>query len=285
MQGWLSVHRQQAKGGAAGLAGRVARTVVVSDALALFTGNWQEEAKRCWSAGNDGLIPGWIADMVPPGREYDPLTRTYVTTDKTSQPKEPRPWQRRRTEVRVASKVTNDAHDQREEDVSKAMDFFGKAGESPCPAGGIVVDIGCGLGYVAQRLAESEAFDLVFALDVDWRQLEAARIAAEDAGIGPDQGLLLLRADGQELPFCDNSLDFAWWGMGLHKVQDAGTALRSVARVLRPGGLLLATTIASPLPGRRPEDLQRKALEAGYAEAVVEQPRASELVLRAKRGD
>ncbi|CAE8582690.1 unnamed protein product [Polarella glacialis] len=134
---------------------------------------------------------------------------------------------------------------------------------------------------MARALAQSKLFDAVFAFDVDWRMLEAARSEAEQAGLAPEDGLFLLRADVQFLPFAEDSMDYAWWGMGLHKVKDAGEALAAVGRALRPGGKLLATTIASIIPGKRAEDLAQKARDAGFSEVKVEQPRGSEIILQA----
>lgn len=237
---------------------------------------WQEEASRCWAPGEDGFAPGFIGDMVLPGTEYDPLTRTYFKTEKKPEPQDARPW------IRLGGGAAEvaDAGDQRAEDVAAALRFFGKEGEE-ASKGGVLADVGCGQGYMARRLLRSGLFDAALALDVDWRQLEAARAAAEEDRLSPEKGLFLLRADAQALPFRDGLIDFAWWGMGMHKVQDAGAALKSVADALRPGGRLLATTISSILPGRGPEDIARKASEAGFTEVSVEQPRESEIVLRA----
>lgn len=237
---------------------------------------WQEEAARCWAPGEDGIAAGFIGDMVPSGREYDPLTRTYANTDKKPEPQDARPWQR----FEGGAPDVAEAGDQRAEDFASAMRFFGKEGRE-ASAGGVVVDVGCGEGYMARRFTRSGRFDAVFAFDVDWRQLEAARTAAEEDRLSPEKGFFLLRADAQALPFRDGVVDFAWWGMGMHKVQDAGATLKAVAAALRPGGRLVATTIASILPGRKPEDVERKAHEAGFSEVTVEQPRDTEIVLRA----
>eukprot|EP00930_Biecheleria_cincta_P048419 TRINITY_DN33735_c0_g1_i1.p1 TRINITY_DN33735_c0_g1~~TRINITY_DN33735_c0_g1_i1.p1 ORF type:complete len:165 (-),score=42.50 TRINITY_DN33735_c0_g1_i1:35-463(-) len=139
------------------------------------------------------------------------------------------------------------------------------------------MDMGCGDGFMANKLALSGCFERVMAFDVDWYELELARKSAEKMGLGPDRGFYLFRADVQYLPFQEGSIDFAWWGMGLHMVQDAGVSLAAVHAALRPGGKLLATTIAA---GRKIEDLTALAEQAGFAEVRVEQPRPTLLVLR-----
>lgn len=247
----------------------------VGSASGLLADCWREEAERCWAPGEDGAAPGFLADMVPAGQEYDPLTRIYIKTDKKPEPQEPRPWRRLEGEAAAQAVVPGD---ERAEDFAEALRFFGREGAE---AGGAVLDVGCGEAYMARRMAQSGRFDSVFAFDVDWRQLEAARTAAEEDRLSPEKGLFLLRADAQELPFRDGLVDFAWWGMGMHKVKDAGAALKAVSAALRPGGRLMATTIPSSLPGRRPEDVESKAREAGFSEVTVLQPRPTEIVLQA----
>lgn len=264
----LVARRAQGPAGTPGSAG--------PDAASFFADEWRDEARRCWAADADGTVPGWMGDMTPVGREYDRLVRMYVETDKKPQPREVRPWR----VLEGAEAEAEDAQDQRQEDFQRAMRFFDKEGDG-AQAGGTVLDVGCGMGYMARRLAQSGLFDATLAFDVDWCQLEVARSDAERHGVGPGDGLFVLRADAQELPFREGCADFAWWGMGLHKVQDAGAALAAVAAALRPGGRLLATTIPSILPGGRAEDIERKAREAGFGDVRVEQPRDSEIVLEA----
>jgi len=245
-----------------------AATIVLND--------FCSEAERCWGKDADGVVPGFIADMVTPGTEYDQLSRMYVKADQKPQPPNPRPWQRPTGTEAGAAKQPEAPPDPREQDFDDAMAFFGDEG-----SGGALLDAGCGFGYHACRFAQSKRFDKVFAFDVDWKMLEVTRNAAEREGVGPDEGLLLLRADVQKLPFLDERVDYAWWGMGLHKVQDRGLALASVGRVLRPGGRLLATTIPSIMPGATAEDIEQMAKDAGFSEVEVTTPRDTQLVIRA----
>jgi len=244
----------------------------------LLEERWRGVAEENWAPGADGQSPGRLIDMTPPGVEYDVLTRTYMTTETKPVGNDPRPWQR--IEGEPLGPMPEDPQDLREEDWTKIVDFFQKDGDEPAP-GGTIVDVGCGTGFMASRLARSRLFDRVFAFDVDWRALEAARSVAEQANLSPEAGLFMLRGDVQEVPFQAGQIDFAWWGMGLHRVRDQQKALTSLATALRPGGRLLATTVASVAAGRTKEDIVEKALEAGFTEATVEQPRMSEFVLRA----
>ncbi len=102
-------------------------------------------------------------------------------------------------------------------------------------AGGIVADLACGPGFTGRRLAASGRFARVYG--VDWslpmlRQALAAR--------APD--MPLLRADVTRLPFARESLAGLHAGAALHVWPDPTSAIAEAARVLRPGGVLVAST-------------------------------------------
>lgn len=62
-----------------------------------------------------------------------------------------------------------------------------------------------------------------------------------------------LAADAERLPFDDNSFDCLTIGFGLRNVTDKAAALRSMHRVLRPGGQLLVLEFSTPVaPGLKP---------------------------------
>lgn len=62
-----------------------------------------------------------------------------------------------------------------------------------------------------------------------------------------------LVADAEKLPFEDNSFDCVTIGFGLRNVTDKDAALRSMHRVLRPGGQLLVLEFSTPVaPGLKP---------------------------------
>jgi len=94
-----------------------------------------------------------------------------------------------------------------------------------------VLEVGCGWGELAERVrAELEA-DVV-ALDISPRMVELARERGVDARVG----------DVQELPFPDGVFDCAVANWMLYHVPDLDRGLAELARVLRPGGRLVAAT-------------------------------------------
>jgi len=93
-----------------------------------------------------------------------------------------------------------------------------------------VLDYGCGHGMAAVVLARREARVTAFDLSEGYVS-EAVRRAAAN-GIHLD----LVQADGERLPFADESFDRVWGNAVLHHL-DIGVAGRELYRVLRPGGV------------------------------------------------
>jgi len=98
-------------------------------------------------------------------------------------------------------------------------------------AQGRVLEVGCGEGELAERLVRELGVELV-ALDQSERMVELARARGIDAHVG----------DVQELPFEDGSFDVAVAAWMLYHVPALERALAELARVLRPGGRLVAVT-------------------------------------------
>ncbi|RMF49218.1 MAG: class I SAM-dependent methyltransferase [Bacteroidetes bacterium] len=100
------------------------------------------------------------------------------------------------------------------------------------PAGAEGADIGCGSGrwarFVAPRVAR------LHCIDPSPAALEVAR-----QNLAPYPNVSLILGSAGELPFPDNSLDFAYSLGVLHHVPDTAGALREIARVLKPGAPFL----------------------------------------------
>ncbi|MGH2932905.1 MAG: class I SAM-dependent methyltransferase [Gaiellaceae bacterium] len=93
------------------------------------------------------------------------------------------------------------------------------------------LEVGCGPGELAERVG-SELGAEVVAVDTSARMVELARARGVDARVG----------DVQDLPFADASFDCAGAAWMLYHVPDVPRALGELARVLRPGGRLVAVT-------------------------------------------
>jgi SAM-dependent methyltransferase len=96
-----------------------------------------------------------------------------------------------------------------------------------------VLEVGGGPGELAERVARDLRADVVM-VDISERMVELARARGVDARVG----------DVQELPFADEAFDVAVAAWMLFHVPDLDRGLAELARVLRPGGRLVAVTNA-----------------------------------------
>jgi SAM-dependent methyltransferase len=94
-----------------------------------------------------------------------------------------------------------------------------------------VLEVGCGWGEFAARVQAELGASLV-AIDISPRMVELARERGVAARVG----------DVQALAFDDESFDCAVANHMLYHADDIDRALAELARVLRPGGRLVATT-------------------------------------------
>ena len=100
------------------------------------------------------------------------------------------------------------------------------------PAGKVVLDYGCGPGYLTNYLLDHGAVH-VTGIDISEGEIEQAREQAERDGVA-DRCTHLV-ADAHNLPFEDDSFDLIVGDSILHHL-DMEIALREIRRVLRPGG-------------------------------------------------
>jgi SAM-dependent methyltransferase len=94
-----------------------------------------------------------------------------------------------------------------------------------------LLEVGPGPGELSARVM-AELGAAVVALDVSERMVELARARGVDARVG----------DVQALPFPDASFDTVVAAWMLYHVPDLDQGLREIARVLSPGGRLVAVT-------------------------------------------
>ena len=97
-----------------------------------------------------------------------------------------------------------------------------------------VLDVGCGTGEMSERIVRDLGAQ-VTALDSSPRMVHLTRERGIDAQVG----------DVQALAFEDASFDCVVAGWVLYHVLDRPRAIAECARVLRPGGRLVAATLAS----------------------------------------
>ena len=111
--------------------------------------------------------------------------------------------------------------------------------------GQTVLDIAGGTGDLAARFSRLVGPEgKVILADINAAMLEVGRDRLIDKGAAGN--IEVVQADAQTLPFEDNSIDCITIAFGLRNVTDKDMALRSMLRVLRPGGRLLVLEFSKP---------------------------------------
>ena len=101
-----------------------------------------------------------------------------------------------------------------------------------------VLDVAGGTGDLTAKFARRVGRDgLAVLSDINASMLERGRRRLLDRGIGGN--VAFVQANAEALPFRDNRFDCISIAFGLRNVTDKHAALRSMYRVLRPGGRLL----------------------------------------------
>jgi demethylmenaquinone methyltransferase / 2-methoxy-6-polyprenyl-1,4-benzoquinol methylase len=114
------------------------------------------------------------------------------------------------------------------------------------------LDVAGGTGDLARGLLRQVGKQgRVVLSDINPSMLEAGRDRLLDAGHAGNVQCLV--ADAERLPFADDSFHCVTIGFGLRNVTDKAAALRSMYRVLKPGGQLLVLEFSTPVaPGLKP---------------------------------
>jgi demethylmenaquinone methyltransferase/2-methoxy-6-polyprenyl-1,4-benzoquinol methylase len=114
------------------------------------------------------------------------------------------------------------------------------------------LDVAGGTGDLARGMHRQVGDrGLVVLSDINGAMLAHGRDRTLDTGLV--QGIEYVQANAECLPFADNTFDCVTIGFGLRNVTDKPAALRSMQRVLKPGGQLLILEFSQPtIPALRP---------------------------------
>ena len=112
-------------------------------------------------------------------------------------------------------------------------------------SGQTVLDIAGGTGDLAAKFSKIVGADgKVILADINAAMLSVGRDRLID--MGALSNIDVVQADAQFLPFEDNSIDCITIAFGLRNVTDKAKALRSMHRVLKPGGRVLVLEFSKP---------------------------------------
>lgn len=133
--------------------------------------------------------------------------------------------------------------------------FLGPAGSL---RGAAVLEVGSGAAQCGRWLARHEGAQVVSS-DISGAQLRHAQALQAAHPVAPE--VRLVQADADALPFADASFDLAFSSHGgLAFIEDLGPVFADLARILRPGGRVVAS-LPHPMrwvlpDGAAPEDLR-----------------------------
>jgi ubiquinone/menaquinone biosynthesis C-methylase UbiE len=128
--------------------------------------------------------------------------------------------------------------------------LVGEAARAHTPAGGVLLDIGCGSALVADRITDCDLHYV--GVDFGGHHIESAAKRYRDQTDQPMR-TSFVRGDGEHLPLHDASVDVVVCTEVIEHLMRPELAVWEIARVLRPDGVLVMTTNnASELPLRFP---------------------------------
>jgi len=118
--------------------------------------------------------------------------------------------------------------------------------------GQAALDVACGTcdWTIALARAVGESGRVV-GLDFSQNMLDVGRYKVEKAGLG--HVVELVNGDAMQLPYEDNTFDYATIGFALRNVPDIQTVLNEMRRVVKPGGKVVSLEVSKPpfLPYRK----------------------------------
>ncbi|MFF2908103.1 demethylmenaquinone methyltransferase [Paenibacillus sp. NPDC057934] len=111
--------------------------------------------------------------------------------------------------------------------------------------GDTAVDLCCGTCDWSIALAEKSETGSVMGLDFSAGMLAVGQRKVEERGL--QDRISLVEGNAMELPFGDNSFDYATIGFGLRNVPDPVQVLKEMQRVVKPGGMVVCLELSKPM--------------------------------------
>ncbi len=109
-----------------------------------------------------------------------------------------------------------------------------------------ILDVACGDGSFTQTLHESvPRYELLIGIDVDGSLLEEAEDRFADAYVGREPPVRFVSGDARAIPFLPKAFHLSAISNGLHHVANVPAALSEMARVTRPGGMIVVHEMVS----------------------------------------
>ncbi|MFS0555540.1 demethylmenaquinone methyltransferase [Brevibacillus sp. 179-C9.3 HS] len=111
--------------------------------------------------------------------------------------------------------------------------------------GHTALDVACGTADWTIALAKAVGKEgSVVGLDFSQNMLDVGAYKVANAGVS--NNVKLVNADAMNLPYEDNTFDFATIGFALRNVPDVQQVLNEMARVVKPGGKVVSLEVSKP---------------------------------------
>jgi len=110
--------------------------------------------------------------------------------------------------------------------------------------GQTALDVCCGTCDWTVDLAEASGSGRIVGLDFSKNMLDFGE--RKIASLKRDEQIELVHGNAMELPFEDNTFDYATIGFALRNVPDLEQVLREMRRVVKPGGLVVSLELSKP---------------------------------------
>lgn len=110
--------------------------------------------------------------------------------------------------------------------------------------GSKAIDLCCGTCDWTISLAEASGTGSIVGLDFSQNMLDVG--ADKIKRLGMDKQIRLVRGNAMELPFEDNTFDYATIGFALRNVPDLVKVIEEMQRVVKPGGLVVSLELSKP---------------------------------------
>ena len=156
-----------------------------------------------------------------------------------------------------------------EKEALEVIAFFGRDPE-------IVMDLSCGTGIMARKLAKSRFYQLIIALDYSKPMLKMLLDEIDlEKNTSPFENLVVIRGDARSIPLVSNAVDAIYAGAAMHCWSDPQKGIEEIYRILRPGGKIFATTFTKFLPSQEfhffsVEELWLLFQNAGFKKELLE---------------
>lgn len=124
----------------------------------------------------------------------------------------------------------------------------------------VILDAGCGTGFAAKTLHGRFARATLLSLDIAWTMVQRARERAPPWSKWRRRDVFLC-GDNEQLPLRAESVDLLWSNLAFQWAKEPAALFAECRRVLRPGGLLLFTTLG-------PDTLKELRVAAGADGAI-----------------